>query len=534
MIRLTSARAELPEGWALASIDSIIPYDGVFYDGDWVESKDQDPNGDVRLIQLADVGDGVFCNQSARFLTSRKAAELRCTYLRKGDILIARMPDPLGRACVFPLDGDQRFVTAVDVCIVRTDHEQVDRTYLCYVINYLGVREQIEDLQTGTTRKRISRKKLATVKIPLPPSNEQRRIAAKINELFSELDKGIESLQNVHDQLATYRQAVLKHAFEGKLTAHWRAENKDNLYTREQLLQRIEQERTARYERQLNEWKAAVETWEATNRTGRKPSKPKKPDDPPQLGTDELADLPPLPQEHAYTYFANLGELERGTSKHRPRNDPELFGGPYPFIQTGEVKAADRIIREYDRTYNELGLAQSRLWPKGTLCITIAANIAETALLGFDGCFPDSVVGFTATETLVLPRYVELFIKSVRTRIEAYAPATAQRNINLVVLESLVIPLCSLQEQRALLDRLEAIFSVINEQRREIEKHLHSADALRQSILRSAFTGQLVTQDATDEPASALLERIRAERDQIAKRETPRTNRKRKTTKVTT
>ena len=226
--------------------------------------------------------------------------------------------------------------------------------------------------------------------------------------------------------------------------------------------------------------------------------------------------------------MANLGELERGTSKHRPRNAPNLFGGPYPFIQTAEVKSADRVIRRFERTYNEFGLAQSRLWKEGTLCITIAANIAETAFLGFDGCFPDSVVGFTATEKLVLPKYVELFIKSVRTRIEAYAPATAQKNINLAVLEKLVIPLCSLREQIALLDRIEATFSVINEQMSAIERHLQSAHALRHSILRIAFTGRLTPQDPSDEPTSVLLAKIRAAREQATKSTT-----RRKKTKVT-
>ena len=102
---------ELPAGWAWASIDDLVGSQGLFRDGDWVESKDQDPNGDVRLIQLADIGDGEFRNKSARFLTVAKAAELGCSYLREGDLLIARMPDPLGRACLFPLKGELKFVT---------------------------------------------------------------------------------------------------------------------------------------------------------------------------------------------------------------------------------------------------------------------------------------------------------------------------------------------------------------------------------------------------------------------------------------
>ena len=234
------------------------------------------------------------------------------------------------------------------------------------------------------------------------------------------------------------------------------------------------------------------------------------------FGSDAFAKLPQLPEGYAYTNLANLGELGRGKSKHRPRNAPELFGGQYPFIQTKEVRAAGRIIREYSQTYSERGLEQSKLWPEGTLCITIAANIAETAFLGFEGCFPDSIVGFTATKRLALPEYVELFIKSVRKRIEAYAPATAQKNINLTTLENLVVPLCSLGEQRELVNLLEAILSEIDDQSVRIDIHLLRANVLRQSILEKAFSGQLVEQDPNDEPASVLLDRIRADKDRTA------------------
>ena len=349
-------------------------------------------------------------------------------------------------------------------------------------------------------------------KIPLAPLNEQHRIVAKIEELFSELDKGVESLEKAREQLKIYRQAVLKHAFEGKLTAKWREENQDKLEKPEQLLARVKREREARYEQQLEEWKTAVKEWEEHGKRSKRPSKPRGVVDLPQLKFDDLAKLPPVPDCHAYTYLAYLGQLGRGKSKHRPRNAPELFGGNYPFIQTGEVKAAGRIIREHTQTYSELGLAQSKLWPQGTLCITIAANIAETAFLGFDCCFPDSVVGFTAVKALVLPEYIELFIKSVRTRIEAYAPATAQKNINLTTLESLVVPLCSLEEQRVLVYQLDAVLSVIENQRSEIYNMLLKATGLRQSILKQAFSGKFVAQDPYDEPVSLLLERIKAEK----------------------
>jgi type I restriction enzyme, S subunit len=147
----------------------------IFVDGDWVESEDQDPFGDVRLIQLADVGDGTYLNKSARFLTSTKAASLGCTFLRLGDILVARMPDPLGRACIFPGDS-KRSVTVVDVCIIRPKPEQHDARWLMHCLNAPDCRNQIARFATGTTRSRISRGNLKKIKIPLLPLAAQRRI----------------------------------------------------------------------------------------------------------------------------------------------------------------------------------------------------------------------------------------------------------------------------------------------------------------------------------------------------------------------
>ena len=197
-------KAEVPSGWVYATIRDVVASDGVFTDGDWVETKDQDPNGGVRLIQLADLGDGSFLDKSSRFLTRAKAYELNCTFLAKGDLLVARMPDPLGRCCIFPLDGVEKYVTVVDVCAVRLGTSPITPKYMMYLINSPRTRANIEALKSGSTRKRISRGNFASVEIPLAPQNEQNRIIAKIQELFSELDKGVESLKTARGQLNVY------------------------------------------------------------------------------------------------------------------------------------------------------------------------------------------------------------------------------------------------------------------------------------------------------------------------------------------
>lgn len=184
---------------------------GIFVDGDWIEKKDQDAKGAVRLIQLADVGPGEFRDKSDRHITVEKADELHCTFLRKGDILIARLGDPLCKACVFPLDG--LYITAVDVAILRIGSDVVNPKYLIYLLNSPWFKDQVKQYESGTTRKRISRKNLDRIEMIFPPLPEQERIVARIEELFSQLDAGVETLKKTKAQLSVYRQAAITEAF---------------------------------------------------------------------------------------------------------------------------------------------------------------------------------------------------------------------------------------------------------------------------------------------------------------------------------
>ena len=438
--------------------------------------------------------------------------------IKSGDIIFAMSSGSkhlVGKSARARFDFDGSYGA---FCALLRAYEHVDKDFLYYVFQNNKFRRLISEVAKGSNINNLKREHILDFEIALPPRQEQSRIVAKIEELFSELDKGIENLKTARAQLKVYRQALLKHAFEGKLTAQWRAENQDKLETADALLKRIQQERAQRYQQQLTDWQTNVKQGSLVQRAG----KPKAPKPLPPLTAKELAELPELPEGWVYSYLSDLGDLGRGKSKHRPRNDPRLFGGIYPFVQTGEVKAANRIIRQYSQTLSDFGLQQSKLWPTGTLCITIAANIAETAFLGFDGCFPDSVVGFSAFEKIIAPEYVDFFIQAARTRIEAYAPATAQKNINLETLENLVVPYCSTPEQKMILNILEERFSIIDQLELTIITSLQQSEALRQSILKKAFAGLLVPQDPHDEPASKLLARIKAERTTVAKSATVR------------
>lgn len=189
----------------------IISNGGLLCDGDWIEKKDQDVRGKVRLIQLADIGDGEFKDKSSKYITLETAERLHCTFLEKGDILIARLPEPLGRACIFPLEG--AYITAVDIAILRIKDISINPQYIMYLINSSTFRSQIKQYESGTTRKRISRKNLEKIEFSLPNLEIQNRIVARIEELFSKLDKAVDTLKTTKEQLTVYRQAVLKDAF---------------------------------------------------------------------------------------------------------------------------------------------------------------------------------------------------------------------------------------------------------------------------------------------------------------------------------
>ncbi|WP_270821314.1 restriction endonuclease subunit S [Aeromonas sp. QDB14] len=182
-------------------------------------------------------------------------------------------------------------------------------------------------------------------------------------------------------------------------------------------------------------------------------------------------------------------DFGRGKSKHRPRNDERLYGGDVPFIQTGDIRNAAHVIMTHNQTYSDFGLQQSKLWPKGTLCITIAANIAETSILGFDACFPDSVIGFVAAPEKTTSAYVEYLLQSTKRKLEEKGKekSSAQSNINLGTFEALKLPFPPLAEQArivAILDKFDALTNSITEGLpREIELRQKQYEYYRDLLL---------------------------------------------------
>ena len=164
-----------------------------------------------------------------------------------------------------------------------------------------------------------------------------------------------------------------------------------------------------------------------------------------------------------------LGTISRGKSKHRPRNDPSLFGGEYPFIQTSDIKNATFYITDYTDTYNEKGLSQSKLWEPDTLCITIAANIADTAILGIKACFPDSVMGFISYEGVSDVRFVKYSFDILQSEMKQISRGTAQDNLSWQKLSSITFPKPPYETQKRIADYLFAFEKLIENNQKQIK-----------------------------------------------------------------
>ena len=181
--------------------------------------------------------------------------------------------------------------------------------------------------------------------------------------------------------------------------------------------------------------------------------------------------------------LSEMGIVSRGKSKHRPRNDARLYGGRYPFIQTGDIGAAGLYVTDYSQTYNEEGLAQSKLWEKNTLCITIAANIADTALLAFPACFPDSIMGFVPYKDVSNVMYVKYCFDILKKDCQQISQGTAQDNLSWKKLSTIKFPCPPLEVQ----NRIAAILSRYDSLIENYQKQIKLLEEVAQRLYKEWF-----------------------------------------------
>jgi len=352
----------------------------------------------------------------------------------------------------------------------------------------------------------VSLDDLKNLEVLLPPLAEQHRIVAKIEELFSELDQGVASLKTAREQLKVYRQSLLKNAFEGKLTAAWRATHADQLETATALQQRIARERQTRYQQQLADWQTA----------GQAGPKPKPPKPLPPLTAEELAELPELPEGWIWQKQGEVCEKIFDGTHFSPTSFPS---GKYKYITAKNLKEGrldlSNVTYLDEPAHREI-YARCDVRPRDVLYIKDGATTGVATVNTLDEEFSllSSVGVFRYLKSVVLPEYAMYFLNArvTRHRMLKEVAGVAITRLTLVKLNRAEIAVPSLQEQSQIVQILEEKLSEADQLDQTLATALQQADALRQSILKKAFCGQLVKQDKNDEPATALLERIRAAR----------------------
>jgi restriction endonuclease S subunit len=425
----------LPKTWLTTTLGEVFRFRG----GGTPDKKQATYwNGEIPWASVKDVK-GLRLSSTIDSIT-KKGLESSATSLAKpGDVIVVTRISP-GETVIPTIE------TAINQDLkVVTPEGGMPPLFVHYLFKSLS--KAIIAKSSGTTVLGVRLNELGTIDFPLPPLAEQKRIVAKIEELFSELDAGEESLRRARRQLGVYRQSLLKQAFEGKLTEQWRKQNPEGCST----------------------------GWHKTT-------------------------------------VSEIGRIETGTTP--PTANPRNYGDELPFFKPTDLEQGQfvKTAREY---LSESGKQCARVLPRGSILVTcIGATIGKTGLAQVMCATNQQINSISPDEdTLPVFAYYQVISPAFQDQIKTNASSTTLPILNKSKFSALSFTLCSLPEQREIVRLLDEQFTVIEQNEREIDAALKRSAALRQSILKKAFTGQLVPQDPTDEPASVLLERIRKERD---------------------
>lgn len=368
-----------------------------------------------------------------------------------------------------------------------------DRDFLYWLLKLVIRQLADSDHAHGLVMAHINRGPFLAHPIAIPPLNEQKRIVARIDQLMSRCDELERLRQKQSEKCAATRAAAMRQwlagdeaaaALLGEQFATLVSTREDVADLRKAILRLAMMGKLVAQDPTDAPAAELLKQIEAEKARLVKAGKIRAPKALSPIADSEKPYT--LPGSWEWVRLGEVGAFERGRSKHRPRNDKKLFeGGTIPFVQTGDVsrsKLTGYKIGTCSGYYSQFGLQQSRLWDKGTLCITIAANIAETGFLGMDACIPDSVVAFLSADEAI-SRIVKVFIDVAKDDLEHYAPSTAQKNINLEIINELIFPLAPLGEQRRIVARIDQLMQLCD----TLEQNIDAAQAKQTELLEAVM-----------------------------------------------
>jgi len=485
--------ANLPSSWIASTLGESFKWGS----GGTPRSGVQEyyAGGNIPWLIIGDLNDGVV-NSSQTAITDQGLKDSSAKLVEPGTILVA-MYGSIGKL------GIAGKALATNQAIAFAYKNEIDPMYLFYFL--MRIRGRLISLGKGATQLNISQTVIKAFPFVIAPLAEQHRIVAKIEELFSELDKGVENLKLVQEQLKVYRQALLKHAFEGKLTAKWREKNVEIFETVEVMLTRIQLERQKIHRQQIIDW-------EASGKKGGKPRMPKLLD---PLATEELKKLPNLPEGWGWVQYGNLCSFVRNGISAKPGGDTGVpifrISAVRPlYFDMADIRYLDNSNGDFDSYYLERGDLVFTRYNGSRHYVGVCAEYRSDE----KRLFPDKLVQTRVSSNQISTSYLERALNSRYSRafIETKIRTTAgQSGISGDDIRNIPVPLCSKDEQIQINLELELKLSEIDQLVDVVDSSLHHSFALRQSILQKAFSGKLVPQDPNDEPASELLVRIKAD-----------------------
>ncbi len=456
----------VPQVAALEETLAELLEDGLFIDGDWIETKDQDPNGEVRLIQLADVGDGVFRDRSSRFLTMSKAKEVRCTFLQPGDILVARMPEPLGRACIFPGVG-QPAITAVDVCILRPNPDRARVGWLVKAVNSPEFRAAMQEFVRGTTRQRISRKNLGTLRLAAPSVEEQIALADLVDRIELKRGAAADHVGQARRAIERFRDAVLAASCSGRLTADWRERN-DAASSGSLLVEAAREQRV-----------------DALGPRFREPDANGHANFPECPASWELSPLGLLLTEIKYGTSKRLAYDAKGIPVLRI---PNVSGEG---LNTSDLKYADLSHQEAESLrlcVDDLLMIRSN----GSVQLVGRTVVVDEEAAGM--AYAGYLMRLRTDPNALAPALLGLTLGSPQLRHQIEMPlrsTSGVNNINTAEVRGLVVPVPPLEEQAEIVRRVHQLLALADSLATRVDAASDRVERSSQAVLAKAFRGEL-------------------------------------------
>lgn len=475
---------DLPPGWAEASVGVIASslIDGPF--GSNLKSEHYQSSG-VRVIRLQNIADGRFDDRDKAHISLDHFNKLNRHEARPGDVLIAALGEVLPRVCLVPPDIDRAIVKAD--CFRLRPYKGISANYLAYILSAPQIRKRASTEIAGVGRPRLNLRKVSALVIPVPPSAEQERIVAAIEEQFSRLDAGVAALERVRRNIRRMRDAIRFAATLGQLVP----QDPDD-EPAASLIARVKP--TGRFR-------------------GIKPLP---------------SDLGPLPSGWSWALMGSLAQ--RVTVGHVGPMKDEYIDDGIPFLRSQNVRE-DRFdpsgLRFISPSFHKR-LSKSRLTP-GDLVIVRSGNVGTACVI------PDSLGEANCADLVIAqrpealnPHYAALYMNSLaRSRVRAGRVGVALTHFNTQSVAELPVPVPPMGEQKRIVAKAQRLISLVDSLEADLIEGLRKASALRSSTLASAFSGSLVAQDPAEEPASILLKRISAERAPSNGRSSPRTRKPR-------